>query len=308
MYPSHWLDLLNYHGSMLRDTERVAAFDAALKRVLRPGMVVADLGAGTGILSLLALKHGAARVYAVEAGEIAYLAEQMLRENDVEGRVQLLRGQSRDIELPERVDVLLSETIGNVGTEEGIVGYVADAAERWLKPDGVVLPQAISVWAAPAFVGLAATLEDESFRERFGISLQPVVEMGRNLLLRTTMGAEALQATGQRLDEVVIGRETRGISGEIALELSEDRTVDALIVWFRATIWDDITIDNEPTRTETSWSRGLLPLGEPIELMAGRTYRVEVRSTHNGRHWHWKLRSDGQVLHHGSTFFALPMG
>ena len=63
------------HQVMLGDRVRLRAYDEAMRRTVRPGDVVVDVGAGTVVLSLLALRHGASHVYAIEgAPEVAALA------------------------------------------------------------------------------------------------------------------------------------------------------------------------------------------------------------------------------------------
>jgi protein arginine N-methyltransferase 1 len=55
-----------FHKTMLEDTQRMKAFEDAIKEVVIPGSVVVDLGTGTGILAKWALEAGAARVYGIE--------------------------------------------------------------------------------------------------------------------------------------------------------------------------------------------------------------------------------------------------
>ena len=100
------------HIAMLNDRRRTASFLAAIRRVVRPGDVVVDVGTGTGVLAIAAAQAGAARVYAVEATGIGKLAEANFRANGLQDRITLVPGWSMQVTLPERADVLVSEVIG----------------------------------------------------------------------------------------------------------------------------------------------------------------------------------------------------
>ncbi|PYM93211.1 MAG: SAM-dependent methyltransferase, partial [Candidatus Rokuibacteriota bacterium] len=126
--------VLDEHRQYLADDTRVSAFRQAIEEVVGPGDVVLDLGAGTGILGLMACRAGAKRVYAVDEGPIIGLARDIAAANGLQDRITHIKGLSTRVELPERVDVVLADQIGRFGLESGILEYFADARARFLKP------------------------------------------------------------------------------------------------------------------------------------------------------------------------------
>ena len=75
---------IEYHRTLIADRVRNEAFYAALKAVIVPGKtVVADIGAGTGLLGLMASKLGAKSVYLFETAAVASVAEKILKANRV---------------------------------------------------------------------------------------------------------------------------------------------------------------------------------------------------------------------------------
>jgi len=69
------------YGDMIADAGRVDAYSAALRARVKSESVVLDIGVGTGILTLLACKAGAKKVYAVEPDGIIQLARETVAAN-----------------------------------------------------------------------------------------------------------------------------------------------------------------------------------------------------------------------------------
>lgn len=106
-----------------------------MQRVVRPGDLVADLGAGSAILSIAAAKLGASRVAAIEVdGEAIGNAEENVRRNGVEDRVQVIEGDAAALlPLLAPVRVILANIISSVLVE------LLPAMDAALTPAGAMI-------------------------------------------------------------------------------------------------------------------------------------------------------------------------
>src|SRR5688572_29166529 len=90
-------DLLEFHAFCLTNTgTRLAQYSAALAQVIRPGDTVLDLGAGFGILGVLACRAGARRVHAVEASDACAMGREVVQAAQMADRVTFFHGSSFD--------------------------------------------------------------------------------------------------------------------------------------------------------------------------------------------------------------------
>jgi predicted RNA methylase len=137
---------LSIHRLMLSDRVRTESYRRALASAVKPGDVVLDVGAGTGIMGMLAVQAGAGKVYAVEPAGIAGLARQLVERNGMADRIELIESAVESVELPERVDVLVGEWMGCYGVDENLLPSMVAARDRWLKPGGAMLPEVVTAW------------------------------------------------------------------------------------------------------------------------------------------------------------------
>src|SRR4051812_38333254 len=137
------------HRQYLADGPRIRAFRRALSETVRPGDIVVDLAAGTGILGLLACEAGASKVFAVDEGPILDFALKIAAANGWGDRIVPVREISTRATLPVLADVIVTDQIGQFGIEAGLVQYLRDASRRWLKPGGKTIPLGVDLWASP---------------------------------------------------------------------------------------------------------------------------------------------------------------
>ncbi|CAK0822274.1 unnamed protein product [Prorocentrum cordatum] len=132
---------------MVNDTDRNDFYypglaGRALESCDLRGKFVLDIGSGSGILSMMAARLGARRVVAVdENADLVRLARHNVSANGLADVVEVRHGLSTELELDEKADVLVTETMGTWMTCEGMVQWCEDARKRLLKEGAQVVPQ-----------------------------------------------------------------------------------------------------------------------------------------------------------------------
>jgi hypothetical protein len=100
----------------------------------------------------MVLRGGAAHVDAIEANARAHRRAAVFLESletSLRDRIRLHRGLSTEIELSQRNDALIHELVGTVASCEGMVHCIADAQERLLVSDALIIPSRVATALVP---------------------------------------------------------------------------------------------------------------------------------------------------------------
>lgn len=140
-----------YHTPMMNDARRNAAWDKVLRRAIRPGMHVYEIGTGAGMLAMMAARAGAEHVTTCEFDPVvAELARELIAHNGYADRVTVLTKRSQNVDLERRADLLFCDIFGDGLFDFDPLYPVADAKARLLTPDAKIIPQQISMHVALA--------------------------------------------------------------------------------------------------------------------------------------------------------------
>lgn len=298
--------MLDQHRWLLSDRGRTLAFREAIHKLVKPGDVVVDLGSGSGILAFFAAEAGAARVYAIEKEHIADVAALVARHNRFHDRVVLLHEYSLKTEVPEKANVLITETLGNFGLEEQIAGLTLDARERYLTPDAILIPRRVLLHAVP--VELPDNYErhiDWWSESRYGVDLKPLRTFASNTIYDADVSERAhLAEPAAIIDVDLTTLETSDAAGQARFKATRDGTMHGFAGWFAATLAPGIVIAN-PAPHDTHWQQAFLPLEQPVALKRGDEVDLELQ-THDGRAWRWRGRAAGREFDQTTWLSAPP--
>jgi type I protein arginine methyltransferase len=290
--------LLANQQLMLEDVHRTSKYHSGVLENASDfaGKVVLDVGAGTGILSLFAAQAGAKKIYAVEATSAADYACKLIEHAGLAERIEVLRGRLDEIEIPDKVEVIISEPWGFFLFHERMIEVFLSARDRFLVDGGRLFPSAAKVWLAPF-------RDDElyewrcdgiAFWERsnfFGVDLSALAETARRELFE-------MPAVGL-VDPAGLSAEPVGYEFDLSKMSVNDLAVVRLPFRFVATNagfvhglagWFDVvlagssrsvTLSTGPHSPPTHWAQVRFLFSTPIELDRGQILRGILTLTAN---------------------------
>jgi amino acid adenylation domain-containing protein len=273
--------------AMTNDERRNRSYKVAFDRFVKD-KVVLDVGTGPdAILARFCIEAGAKTVYAVELlAETYKRAAANLQSLGLEDRITLIHGDSTKIELPEKVDVCVSEIVGSIGGVEG-AAIILNDARRFLKEDGRMVPErsitkiaAVSLpddfIADPHFTDITGHYVEQIFAQvghPFDLRLC-LKGVDRSSLISNEEVFEALDFRSSVASEY---------SHDVTFKITRDGRIDGFLVWLTLNIIEGEVIDILDDRY--CWLPVYFPVFHPgIEAAAGDTIeaRISARLCANG--------------------------
>lgn len=290
----------NYYGqlqnqqNMLEDQIRTEAYYKAIhgNRSAIEGKVVLDVGTGTGILSFFAAQAGAKRVYAVEGSEgMARNAQILVDRNGLSEVIKVISGKIEEVEIPEEVDVIISEPMGVLLFHERMIESFLYARDKFLRrsPDSVMIPGSGTISLAPFTDG--AMYADFGSRTKFwsnesfyGVDLSSMKDICREQIFRqpvvggfdpnTLMSATKVKSFDFGSLSIA---DLHDISLEFDFELESTGVIHGLAGWFDVDLGGGMVLETGPKTKRTHWQQCRFFFRRPIGVNAGQRFCGELR-------------------------------
>jgi amino acid adenylation domain-containing protein len=273
-------ELLYY--AMTHDDGRNRAYRSAINQVVRE-KVVLDIGTGAdAILSRFCVEGGAARVYAIELRADAWRrAGQLIDRLGLSNKIILIHGESTSVQLPEQVDVCVSEILGTIGSSEGVVPVLNDA-RRFLKADGIMIPRrCVTCFAA---VSLPEEIRNPlRLRELPGHYVEQVFRRtGYPFDLRVCIKnfpPPSLLSKAQTFEDLDFTDFIQpDYETEVTLTIEKDSRLDGFLLWLNLSPGRTESIDSLNDRV--SWLPVFFPAFYPgLHVKAGDMIKAKCRRT-----------------------------
>lgn len=267
-----------WHFEMLNDEQRNEAFERALAKVITADSLVLDIGSGTGLLAMMAARAGARETFSCEmVAPLADLAEVVAR-NGFAGRIQIMGKKSNELsvgdDMPERANLLVTETVDCGLLGEGIVPSIAHARADLLTEDARVIPRSAAVYA---MVVESKRLRGLNYVNRcagFDIGLMQQYKTLNYFPVRLAAFEYAALTEPFEVFRFDFARELiRPVRKKLVVPITRDGACHAIVFWFDMQLDEEISISNEPGST-THWEQAVQCLEHETAVRAGESLQV----------------------------------
>ena len=271
-----------WHFAMLNDRARNDMFALAVRRRVRPGMRVLDIGSGTGLLAMMAVNAGAAHVTTCEANPLlAELSRQVIAAHGMADEITVVAKRSTGLvvgdDLAGPVDLVISEIVdcGLVG--EGLLPTMRHAREHLLAPGGALLPARGRIIGSLVQSGDIAKLNRVTDAAGYDVRLLNHLATPGHFPVRLTTWRHRLLSEPASLAEFDLRHGSLDDAATpVTLQARADGCVHGLVVWFEFDLGAGVVVSNAPTVTDSHWMQAFIPWNEGARVQAGEQIAFDL--------------------------------
>ena len=281
-------DHFDIHREMLQDQIRTLAYKDAVEK--NPSVfkdkVVLDVGCGSGILSMIAAKAGAKKVYAVEKSEIVTSAIANIFENGLQDKIQVLHTNVEEINLPEKVDIIISEWMGYFLLYESMLDSVLQAAGKWLNPGGFLLPNQAKIYLCASNCSQIYNRYIDYWQDVYGFKMSCMKTSVVKEATVLDVPADSIVTNSAKVFDLEITKDSSqkqlDFKQKFSLTSNADDKIRFIVGYFDVDFNLPETSINLPTcpvkkgERSTHWKQTVFFLPQPLDVKSGEVVEGEI--------------------------------
>ncbi|KAI4136008.1 MAG: hypothetical protein LQ341_005817 [Variospora aurantia] len=252
--------------------------------------IVLDVGCGTAILSMFAVKAGAKHVIGVDMSTIIEKAREIVEVNGMSNKITLLQGKMEEVQLPfPKVDIILSEWMGYFLLYESMLDTVLYARDQYLVAGGLIFPDRATIFLAG--------IEDGEYKDEkigfwdnvYGFDFSPLRHTALTEPLVDTVEMKACvtePATAFSIDLYSVKPADLSFNAPFVLECRRNDFIHALIAWFDiefTACHKPIKFSTGPHTKYTHWKQTVFYLREVLTVEENEQVRGVLSSKPNAK-------------------------
>ena len=276
------------HHSMVFDSVRNDCYSQAIKDEVTENSVVLDLGAGLGVHGFMAADAGAKKVYLVEPASIIEITKQLVDSNGLTDKIESIQGIIEKVELPEKVDCIVSVFTGNFLLSEDLLPSLFYARDKYLNSGGVLIPDRAKMEVVPIYAQEYYDEYIDCWSNSPDLDYQMVRHQAVNTLYYdyfNERNEQSLAEPVELLDLDFMQATEASCRSRISVNITDDGICHGWLGWFQARIGKE-WLSTSPDSKKLHWRQVFLPLNEPLNVKKGETLEFELNRPEFGE-WTW---------------------
>lgn len=270
--------VLAEHFEYLTLPRRHQCFQAAIRKVIRPGDYVVDAGCGTGVLGLLCLQHGAAHIDAIDDSPAIELARESFARAGWPDKVTLYANSTFRTRVEKLADVLVCDHVGCFGFDYGLLRMITDARKRLLKPQARILPAALDILIT-AVDSQASYAKCDAWQDAvIPKEYHWIRSLSINSSHHVTLTAGELLCHPSRLASLnLYEAQPEFFKWQTSLVIERNGLLHGLAGCFNCQLAGDVWMTNSPAAPDSiGRAQAFLPIEAPLAVRAGDSLDVTI--------------------------------